>query len=187
MIRFCALPLFALLVFVSCGIGQEVSGESDTGFDPCYSIEGGAVFKPINEIKTTLQTDGKRLPPDCSSQQFTSESNGAESRFYTDTEYHWLPTNFFHMPAYLDDVPLERYGQSRFPKLQPAISGAKFALQVPMLPYKMGVDRPHACITTLGHQPPGDCVPCIRQRLPKSARGALVQAAATTGLVFWLP
>ena len=150
-------------------------------------MRSGSVFKPLSSIRAVVKDDGLRLPPDCSSLHFTSQSNGSGSRFDTDLVYHWEPTNFFHMPTYFDDVPLERYGQSKSPFLQPLISGTKFVLQVPALPYKIGIDHPHDCITTLGHRPPGDCVPCIRQRLPKEADAAFLQAAATVGLVFLLP
>ncbi len=186
-----AFTLALVVLFSAATITHaQDSLDDETGaskFDACEAVRTGSVFKPLGEIHATIKDDGLRLPPDCSSLHFTSQKSGSEPRFLTDLEYHWAPTNFFHMPTYFDDVPLERYGQSKYPFLQPVISGTKFVLQVPAVPYKMGIDRPHACITTLGHRPPGDCVPCIRQRLPKELDASFLEAAATVGLVFLLP
>ena len=198
-----AAPTIALLVLLpiqsvwaqdsSDNAGPEITIEAPNfiegtrTIDPCEAVDEGALFKPLAEIRTVLVDDGKRMPPDCSNQFFTEELAGDAPRFTVQSQFHWEPTNFFHMPTYFDDVPLERYGQHYHERLQPFISGARFVLQLPVLPYKMGVDRPHACITTLGHRPPGDCVPCIRQRLPLEADAALLQAAATVGLAFVLP
>ena len=158
-----------------------------SAFEPCAAAGNASLFKPLEEIRTRIVDDGKTMPPDCTNEFVVSKIAGDERRFNTDRAFHWQPTNFFHMPAYFDDVPLERYGQSWNRHLQPAVSGAKFFLQIPAIPYKMGVDPPHSCISTLGHRPPGDCVPCIRQTLPHQADATLVQAAATVGLVFLLP
>ena len=155
--------------------------------DPCRSVKDGSLFKPLGEIKTRIPTKMDRMPPDCSSEFFTASTPTGSNRFGTDLAYHWQPTNFFHMPTYFDDVPLERYGQTANECLQPFLSGTRFFLQVPILPYKMGVNPPHECISTLGHRPPGDCVPCIKQTLPFEADAVAVQAAATVGFVFLLP
>lgn len=176
----CCLNSFVLAQVVI----DEFNAES---FAACSAGEGETLFKPISQIRTVLRHDGDRLPPDCTSDFFAEEVVGTGSRFSSEIDFHWLPTNFFHMPAYLDDVPLERYGQSQLPILQPIISGSKFILQIPILPYKMGVDPVHSCVSTYGHRPPGDCVPCIRQTMPREVDAALVQAAATVGLVFLLP
>lgn len=192
------LQVIALIYAIACGVsrGQDVADnsppppeqvEEDDSFGACEAVENGAIFKPLSDIKTILASDKELLPPDCSESFFTEQLAGDSPRFSMQMAYNWEPTNFFHMPTYFDDVPLERYGQHRHPVLQPFISGTRFALQLPVLPYKMGVDRPHACITTLGHRPPGDCVPCIRQRIPIEADAAALQAAATVGLVFLLP
>ncbi len=192
------LQVIALIYAIACGVsrGQDradnpppppVEADGEATFDACEAVENGAIFKPLSDIKTILASDDEVLPPDCSENFFTEQLAGDSPRFSTQMAYNWEPTNFFHMPTYFDDVPLERYGQHRHPLLQPFISGTRFVLQLPVVPYKMGVDRPHACITTLGHLPPGDCVPCIRQRIPLEADAATVQAAATVGLVFLLP
>lgn len=183
--------LTTLLLIGAAFVGHVYAQDDDAFgnrlFNPCEDVEGASMFKPLSEIRAVLQEDGDRLPPDCSSLYFTEKSAGDAPRFESDIAYHWMPTNFFHMPAYFDDVPLERYGQSCIPLLQPAITGAKFYLQVPAIPYKMGIDAPHSCVTTLGHRPPGNCVPCIRQTLPFQADAALIQGATAVGLAVLLP
>ena len=169
------------------GVGNADDEMDDVATSEACLAPDDSLFKPIGQIRAVLVADDDRLPPDCSGQFFTSELPGSQKRFVGEMNYRWQPTNFFHMPAYFDDVPLERYGQSVCPFFQPVISGTKFVLQVPMLPYKMGVDPPHACITSLGHQPPGNCVPCIRQTLPFETDASMIQAVATVGLVFLLP
>ena len=157
----CPRRMIAVLCLLPAALaGAQDPVPADTDYDdPCRTAANGSLFKPLSDIKPILQSDGQRQPQDCSVAHFTSQLSGSESRFHGDIAFHWRPTNFFHMPAYFDDVPLERYGQSRRPCLQPVVSGAKFALQLPMTPYKIGIDRPHDCISTLGHRPPGDCVP----------------------------
>lgn len=181
---------FLTLTILGQAIGQATPPEPDDGqrsFDDCPTVDDAALFKPMGEIRTSIHLDGKRMPPDCAERFFTSQSPADSVRFGSESAFHWMPTNFFHMPTYFDDVPLERYGQTRHEKIQPFVSGAKFALQLPVLSYKMGLDRPHACISTLGHRPPGDCVPCIRQTLPLQSDATFVQAAATVGFIFMMP
>lgn len=182
------VALVGCFVWLASPVLAQENGDDETKeFNACEALDNGALFKPLGQIRAVAPVASDRMPPDCSSEFFTEVVAGDTPRFNTLMAYHWQPTNFYHMPTYFDDVPLERYGQHHHEKLQPFISGARFVLQLPVLPYKIGVDRPHACITTLGHRPPGDCVPCIKQRIPHEADASLLQAAATTGLIFLLP
>ncbi len=106
----------------------------------------------------------------------------------------WAPTNFMwqasglcHKPAYFEDVHLERYGHSWGPYVQPLMSGAHFFLNVPILPYKMGLYPPNECIYTLGYYRPGSCAPYMLDPLPLSIRAGLAQAGATVGMVYLIP
>jgi hypothetical protein len=161
--------------------------EEFAGYDPCQALENDTLFRPLKDIKTGIPRDGKRLPPDCTVGYSVGTVSGNQPRAKVITPFSWQATDFFHWPLYFDDQPLERYGQTKHPMLQPAVSGAKFFLTLPILPYKMGVDRPHDCISTLGHQPPGSCVPCIKQTIPLEADAAFFEAAAAVGLVLLLP
>lgn len=177
-----------VLFFTSC-VGnllwaQDTENEREP-FNPCQAAQLSGLFKPIADIRTQLERDDKRLPPDCSSAFFASQTVWNRNR--SPKVYTWQPTDFFHMPLYFDDVPLERYGQSKHPLLQPVYSGARFLAQVPAIPYKMAIDCPHDCITTLGHRPAGTCAPCVKQKLPCDGQAALMQGAVAVGLVFFLP
>lgn len=144
-------------------------------------------FKPIGDVQIRLHPgEDVQVPDDCSVILFQSaRPDTARSNAYR--EVHWLPTNFFHQPLYFDDMPLERYGQTICPRWQPVISGARFFLTVPIVPYKIGVDRPYDCVTTLGLYRPGICAPCTREVLPHETDAALLQAGTALALVFLLP
>jgi hypothetical protein len=144
-------------------------------------------FKELSAIRVGLQLEGKELPPDCSEHVFEGIRRSAPMRDSL-IEFGWAPANFFHRPLYFEDVPLERYGQSVCPHLQPILSGGRFFLTLPILPYKMGVDHPHDCVTTLGYYRPGICAPCVMQVPPPLEwDAALLEAGTVVGLVLLLP
>ena len=175
------------MVLTCSGLRAQEDFQESTPFDPCHALENKLLFKPLGQILVRLPQDGKRLPHDCSGPYFQNRSVGDRSRFETVSSFHWQSTNFFHSPAYFDNVPLERYGQTKWPRLEPVVSGLKFGLAAVTLPYRIGIDRPHDCVTTLGHMPPGDCLPCIKQRLPLEADAAFFEGAMAAALVFALP
>lgn len=91
-----------------------------------------------------------------------------------------------HQPLRFEDENLERYGHHAG-VLQPAVSTVKFFGRLPVLPYLMGATPHRECRYTLGYYRPGDCAPHYFSRPRLSWRGALNQAAATTGAVFVIP
>lgn len=101
--------------------------------------------------------------------------------------FYWKASAVCHKPLYFEEETLERYGHSTGPFLEPFVSGAHFFACVVTLPYHMGIDHPCECIYPLGYYRPGDCAPQMVYPLPLSARGALYQGAAVTGLVFLIP
>jgi len=143
-------------------------------------------IKPMSEIDLELTVRDRELPPDNSGQAFAG-SLPVGRMTSTVSEFHWQPANFFHQPLYFDDTPLERYGQTICPPLQPVISGTRFFLTFPIMPYKLGVDRTHDCVTTAGLYRPGNCAPCVREVLPHEADATLFQTATTLGWIFLLP
>jgi hypothetical protein len=128
------------------------------------------LFKPLNRIRMVASDSPGPLPPDCSSNLFVpvrgTDSDSTNYRDGTCAVVHWVPTEFAHQPLYFDDIPLERYGQTICPILQPVLSGACFFGTFPLMPCKMAIDRTHDPIYTLGYYRIGNCVPCVRQRLP---------------------
>jgi hypothetical protein len=128
-----------------------------------------AEFKPMSEIRAEIRLDRAEMPADRSQELFQEpvpvHRVSLERWSWPDLEFWWAPTEFFHQPLYFDDVPLERYGQTRSRLLQPAISGLHFFGSVAVLPVKMLADHPCRCISQLGYDRPGSCTLPQRERL----------------------
>ena len=101
------------------------------------------------------------------------------------TAYQWQASLLSYRPLYFEDVEAERYG-FHYGKLQPVVSGLRFASTLTSLPYLMAADCPHDKAWSLGHDRPGDRVPYRRQLPPISADGAL-GAAAAVGVMLAIP
>ena len=99
-------------------------------------------------------------------------------------DFHWVASNLAHQPLYWDDQPLERYGQSVSPVLQPVLSGVHFFATFPVIPYKIGIDGMYDRVYTLGYYRVGNCAPPTRQHLPFQWDAALLEAGVVTGLIF---
>lgn len=139
-------------------------------------------LKPITEITTNIAATGTVFPEECGlgDEVFTG-------RHWAPKTYTWKASGICHKPLYFEDVQLERYGHSAHPLVQPFLSGAHFFATVPILPYKMGMDPPNECVYPLGWYRPGSCAPRMIYPVPLSLRGALVQGATVTGLIFVMP
>lgn len=180
----CSLILLSLLC-LSGGSALYAQGANDD-----TPLERGVCstpqFRPLTEIRAGLQITLADIPTDCSTELFGAPRPG-NAKYGSLATFYWRPANFFHQPLYFDDVPLERYGQSVCPHLQPVISGARFFITLPAVPYKMGVDHPCECVTILGKYRPGNCNPCVKEKLPLSLEGSLLQTSTALLFVFALP
>lgn len=203
MIRTCLLRGFASLALVTalmpcsaeCVAQDPIPEDEERSILPmCPTDEElRAAIKPIADIRATMTIDPELtkeegLPLDCSYHVFQNRVP-AKALYSTVTEFNWRPTDFFHQPLYFDDQPLERYGQTLSPRLQPLLSGTRFFMTFPIVPYKMGIDRTHDCISTLAYHRPGRCLPCLREKvIPRfELDAALLQAGTAVALVFLLP
>lgn len=108
-------------------------------------------------------------------------------RGFAETAFNWEAPQSVTYPLYFEDAPLERYGQTVSPIAQPFISGARFFATIPILPYKMALDRPLEVKYLLGYYRPGSCAPFVRERLPVRADAVVFQGLVVTGLVFLIP
>ncbi len=104
----------------------------------------------------------------------------------------WPPRVAYEVPGfvcygrlYFEQINAERYGNS-IGCLQPLLSIALFYKDVFFLPYHLGTDpcRHYEC--DAGYALPGDCVPLLCYKPEWSRTGALLQAAAITGIVLVL-
>ena len=128
--------------------------------------------------------EGTDYPCDCKiGRDF--ETPAYQGRNFQPTLFTWKAAGTCHKPLYFQDVPLERYGHSWNPFIQPFVSGAHFFASVPLLPYKMGLRPPGECVYTLGYYRPGNCAPYMLEPIPLSLRGALFEGLGATGFAFW--
>lgn len=104
-----------------------------------------------------------------------------------DTVFTWTAPNFYSRPLYFEQVNFERYEGKTPQWARPFISYGDFLATIPILPYKMGGERIHERMYTLGHWRPGDPTPHQIHWGRHTTRGAIYQGAATTGLIFALP
>lgn len=149
------------------------------GEQPCIKPSD---LKPITAITNQITAEPGEFPREC-----PLEDEQFQPRNWATLTYTWKASGLCHKPLYFEEVALERYGHTTGPITQPLISGAHFFATVPLLPYKMGVEPPWECAYPLGYYRPGDCAPYMLYPFPISMRGALLQAATVTGLVFVIP
>ena len=108
------------------------------------------------------------------------------AQYWAPKQYLWHSTGFYHRPLYFEQKNLERYGND-FGALSNLVSAAHFFGTIAILPYKMGAYPQSEPMYTLGHGRPGNCVSQHFYSLPRSARGAALQALTTVGAVIALP
>ncbi|MGH7200116.1 MAG: hypothetical protein ACREJB_05890 [Planctomycetaceae bacterium] len=112
--------------------------------------------------------------------------------FYTgrhlpDSVFHWEASNVWYNPLYFQDVPLERYGHTHHPLIQPFVSVGQFGVQLVGLPYQMKLHPICKKIYPLGYYRPGECAPKLYYQIPLNADAAFTQAWVTTALFFIFP
>jgi len=139
-------------------------------------------FKTIRDLTTDISPKEGEFPKECEVARETYQP-----RQWAATDFHWKASGLCHKPLYFEDVQLERYGHTMHPLAQPVVSGAKFFLTVPVLPYKMGLEPPNECIYTLGHYRPGNCAPHLLDPIPLSVRAAMLQTGAVVGASAIIP
>ncbi|MCA9154390.1 MAG: hypothetical protein KDA38_06360, partial [Planctomycetales bacterium] len=125
--------------------------------------------KPIGEISVTMPSvnaanDGD-YPRDLwgESEEAPFTSFGARD-FWPTNLAAWEPPRVVHRPLYWDETPLERYGQTRHPVLQPLTSTAHFFGTFFVTPAKLVIEPPLSPATDAGLFRPGSPVPCLRQK-----------------------
>lgn len=168
--------------------------DDDAWSDPLYEWQAGkkpveerecpdmSDLKSIRELTYKIAPKPGTLPRECPIQrgQYTP-------RQWAPTTVNWKASSLCRKPVYFEDPKLSRYGHSAGPILQPALSGARFFLTAPALPYLMGLYPPQECVYTLGYYRPGSCAPYMLDPLPISVRAGLMQAGAVTGAVYLIP
>lgn len=195
--------MVAIILIASNLEGAEWPSRRFDGLRRLPSVHGGAplpervpafsredlreALKPISKIQLDVIRHANETPRDFSQviMQPATEPSGPRTQTYT--PFHWAAPGLSHKPLYFEDVPLERYGHTRAPILQPAISGVRFLKSAATLPYQIGLDPQCKQVYSLGYERPGSCAPQVRAHLPWSWGGALFQAGAVVGGVYMFP
>jgi len=168
------------------GIADEAGEDETACATPAQLREA---LKPLSAIGLDVRLPADETPQPCyTASEFALPAHlGPRTRHDSHIGFHWAASGLLHKPLYFEDVPLERHGQTSFPALQPAISGARFVKSALTLPYRMGLQHPHECVYALGYARPGSCAPSLKEHLPWSWKGGLLEAGAVTGFVLMFP
>ena len=110
-----------------------------------------------------------------------------KERNFDEIVYAWEPTNLSYNPLYFEDAPLERYGHTHHPLLQPFVSATRFGVQLVGLPYQMTIDPIYKKRYTLGYYRPGEYAPKKLYQIPLNLDAAIVEAGVVTGMFFLIP
>ncbi len=185
------------LVFSAC-LAMAISGEAWAVQDPQDSMPNLPTLRrlsiPLTELKLSDGAEPPTLfdemPVDNSADLFRTPDEatprGVRNPWPTQ-RVCWSAPEYWHRPLYFEDAPLERYGQTISPVLQPATSATRFYATLFVLPYKMTLTRPWGCVPNLGYCRPGSPTRPMREGLPWDARAAFVEAATVAGVVWALP
>jgi len=156
----------ALLVSSMSAEEPRLARRRGTNVQPSPAAD--RAFKPVDQIRVEINLDRAALPEDRATEIFSPATPASPEAFHR-AEWHtsvyaWAPPEFFYRPLYFDDVPLERYGHSVYPRLQPAVSTVKYFGDVLLLPYRMVIDAPHQWVSPLGYDRPGSDAEPVRER-----------------------
>ena len=182
-------PITAADVTADIEIGEGTQSELDQTLAAapqeatlgCEAVK----LKSISQITNDISAKGDKFPGEC--QMVEGVPPDTITRGWEPLTFTWKASALCHKQSFFEDTHLERYGHSWGPYLQPVMSGAHFFLNVPIIPYKMGLYPPNECIYTLGYYRPGNCAPYMLDPLPLSIRAGLAEAGVVTGLAFLIP
>lgn len=162
--------------------------------------------RPIGSLKATLHYTKGDLPPNNAAPRIAEVAligdTFGDIRPWVLSNCEWEAPATRHLPLLFEEPNLERMGygtacrrdscedRSR-PRIaecmQPLVSGAHFAGNLVMIPYRCGYQPLCEPVYTLGVDRPGSPVCYRKHETPVSLRGSLYQAGFITGLVFLIP
>ncbi|MBL9083583.1 MAG: hypothetical protein JNK76_17340 [Planctomycetales bacterium] len=165
-------------------VPQMVPPASATPEAPSTSRE--MPLRSITQLSADIRPPAGEVPFNHAAVAFRGEAVGLNSpeNLRAGAPFYSTPraAGFVHRPLYFEQRATERDGRT-FGALQPAISGAAFFGTLPVLPYHMAARPQWQRISTgNGVRPTSD-----RLTPHEHLRGAIGQAAATTGAVFIFP
>ncbi len=193
---FCTGVVYAVILLnvsirgEGCVLGQELSFVVQPELRRPDETDFERRDRPLDVIGLLIDPMGQgRTPPDSSPDLFPEimDPDVGHRLPELDIVYYWDAAELWHQPLYFDDPLLERYGQTPLTRWQPVLSGAHFFGTLPIMPYKLSIDRPMDCVSTLGYYRPGSATPCLARRIPRDARAFGWETGAWLGLIFLVP
>ncbi|MBM81652.1 MAG: hypothetical protein CMJ78_13820 [Planctomycetaceae bacterium] len=192
-----SLVCFSVLVCLLGLPSVKLSAQDQPATSNYESDPNEEGLKPLQSIKLSIaptlkDEDGKdQAFPKDESQKYLADKPSefhktGFSRDWEVTSVEWAPTELAYPDLYFEDAQLERNGYA-YGRLQPLMSGARFFLTIPSLPYRMGANPPTEKIYELGHFRPDDDVPPYIVKMPRSRTAGIWQGVVVTGLVFIFP
>lgn len=162
--------------------------------------------RPLGTLKATIRPTEGELPTNVAAPRLaeagTRHHSFGDSRLWMLSNCEWEAPATRHLPLLFEEPNLERLGYAygfdcnvcgyetgphAAECLQPIVSGVRFFGRIPFMPYMWGYQSPCEPVYTLGVDRPGSPVCYRKHRIPLSLKGAIYQAAAVTGLIFYIP
>ena len=162
------------------GARQAQGSPAESAKEP---VRDPSQLKKIQEIRPFRVDQGPGQLPE----EVTFTDKPYEMRTFAESSYMWAASDLYYNPLYFEDVPLERYGHTNHPLLQPIVSIGKFSGQLALLPYQMTLDPIRKQVYPLGYYRPGEWHQPKLYQIPFNAEAAVVEGAVITGLIFLIP
>ena len=146
---------------------NEIIAELETEEPKQVDPETIDAINPLRHPMATLSIDVRDFhdeKPADESLKFTDQSIENWSTFAPQpATFAWAAPNIRYQPLYFENVPLERYGQTRSCLGEVAYGGIHFYRSLTLLPYHAAFDRPRSCDYPLGFCRPGNPTNKVRQ------------------------
>ena len=143
--------------------------------------------RSIRSLTANIAPQAGKMPQDIAAERFDERFDAFAVRPWEGQMYFWDAPDFCHRPLYFEQVNLERYGYTHCRALAPLASTAHFLTSAVGLPYNMAVHPRRECMYPLGYYRPGSPVPYQYEWPELQAKAVAVEAAAVTGLIFFIP
>jgi hypothetical protein len=148
-----------------------------------------ALTRSVSQVSLDIRPPQGEMPTDLAATAFAASDESDEELALAarpETVVSWTPWTLCYRPLYLEEVALERYGDT-VGCIQPGVSAVHFFFGVGLLPYKMVVRPPRSCQCSNGFSRCGDAPPpgYIDDRFHLDA--AAIEAALLAGIVIALP
>lgn len=145
-----------------------------------------SMLRPNPSLETVLSRTPSESAYEKASYQTESRSRTSSNDApWTESRAGWTAPAFYTRPVYFEQTNFERYATNTPEWTRPVASYAQFLGTVPVLPYQLGANSPRSRSYTPGHYPYDQIAPARHGKLSK--RGLLLQGAATTGVIFFIP